>query len=179
MAETKPGGTPGLSRELGVTVTTLVLLPALVTPVLTLGLAVTNLPAGDTPPVITPPALAALQPAAPGGRGGRVSPVTLGGLLAGLETFSRPLTLEVFSPELTETPGLWVEVTALPGLLPLVPVVPTLGEIVTNPNTVQTIFLVAFTWPLTASDWRDGEGEGVQEQKYQDHLGVLDFTVMD
>ena len=85
----------------------------------------------------------------------------------------------MFPPELTETPGLWVEVTALPGLLPLVPVVPTLGEIVTNPNTVQTIFLVAFTWPLAASDWRDGEGEGVQEQKYQDHLGVLDFTVMD
>ena len=73
------------------------------------------------------------------------------GLQPGLETFSSPRTLEVLLPELTETAGLWEEITALAWLLALVPVVVTLRKVVTNPNTVETILgvLVAFTFPLT------------------------------
>ena len=151
VGETKPGG--AVTRDLGVTVATLALLPALVTPVLALSLPVTHLTPGETPPVTAPPAraLPSLPLTAPGGGRGGVHLVTVLGLLAGLETFSSPRTLEVLLPELTETAGLWEEITALAWLLALVPVVVTLRKVVTNPNTVKTILgvLVAFTFPLT------------------------------
>ena len=163
MRQTKPGGT--VAGGLWLTVTPLVLLPPLVTPIPTLRLPVTDLSPGDTPPLTAPPAfpLPAFHQAAPGGWRGGVRLVTVLCLLSTLETFASSRTLEVFLPELAEAPGLWVEVTALAGLLAFVPVIITLGEIVTNPNTVKTILglLIAFTFPLA----RSGCWERIQEQK--------------